>query len=181
MTEFAAPAPGAASPAPATPAPGASDVLGGGGIANLSVENARAAIRERINDKAFYERMRSSDPAVSGPARAEWAGLHAQGFPSRPPLTAADVGVQEAARSEEQWNSFFAAVRQQFAISDDQMAEVRAGVISPELYRWAREEKDRLIKDASFRKELLVDQKVSAKQRWGLLTLMLGLKPKATA
>jgi hypothetical protein len=49
-------------------------------------------------------------------------------------------------------------------------------VVDEKSHQWAREEKDRLIKDRSFYRRLL-DGDREANRQWGLLTSLLALRP----
>jgi hypothetical protein len=154
--------------------PGISDLAAGGGT--MSAADAQAAIKDRINDKAFGDRLRSADAAIAAAAKAEWTALHKAGFPAPEPVTAEAIGVQAAARAEQEWSTFFSAVRKEFAITDEQMREVRAGVIREDLHRKAVEEKDRLVRDRVFYRRLM-DGDREAREKWARITLMIGLRP----
>ena len=173
-----APAPAAApSPAPA-PAPAPSSQPVGMPVTPAAFDApeavaARTEIKARINDKEFYTKLKAQDPA----AHAEWSRLHAAGYP--PPQQIAsveDVNSQAAARNEEQWNSYFAALQGRFPLTEENRAELRAGVIRADLHAWARDEKDRLIKDRGFRTKVL-DGDRDANRQWGIITSMLSLRP----
>jgi hypothetical protein len=87
-----------------------------------------------------------------------------------------DVNAQAAARSEEIWNGYIGALKQRFPLTSEQEAEIRSGVISAEAHAFAREEKDRLLKDRSFGRKVL-DGDPEANKKWGLITSMLSLRP----
>ena len=63
-----------------------------------------------------------------------------------------------------------------FSMTDAQIAEIKSGVVNETAYAWAREEKDRLIKDRSFRTKLL-DGDRQANRDWTLVTSILSLRP----
>ena len=165
-TESAAPAAAATVPA------GAPAV----NIHLMNPEEARAAIRERIADKAFGARLRSSDAAVVAAAKSEWSGLHARGFPAPAPLTAEDVGVQAAARSEQAWSDYFSTISREMPLTDEQMAAVRKGEVDEKIFKEAQNEKGRLIRDKAWYRRLQ-DGDADARARWARVTLILGLRP----
>lgn len=168
-----------ATPAGAEPAastPGASDLNTGA----MSAVEAQAIISDRIKDKAFGERLLSSDAEIAAKARREWDALHKAGYPTPEPVSAEAIGVQAAARNEEQWSTFLTAVRREFAIGDAEIAELRGGVIREEFHRKAVEEKDRLIRDKAFYQRLK-DGDTKAREQWARLTLVLGLRPVKVA
>jgi hypothetical protein len=77
----------------------------------MSATEARAKIQERINDKAFYERLKQHDPA----AHQEWSRLHQAAHPLPTEVrTAADVDSQVAARHARFWDEHIASLKAQF-------------------------------------------------------------------
>jgi hypothetical protein len=169
MTEAAAaPALATTPPAPA-PAVGTSDLLG----AQLSPDAAREQIEARKSDKEFYKLLQEKDPA----ATKHWYDLHKAGYPTPQAVASVeDVNSQAAARNAEQWNNYFVWLKQQFALTPENEAELRGGVIRADLHEWAKEEKDRLVKDKGFYRKLL-DGDREAKDKWERIKLMLSLRP----
>ena len=162
-------APPAAAPPTAAPTVGTTDLLG----AQLSPEAAREQIASRISDKEFGKRLLAKEPA----AFAEWSALHKAAYPSAQQIASAeDVNSQAAARNEEQWNTYFGWLKQRFALTPENEAEIRGGVIRSEIHQWAREEKDRLIHDKGWYKRLL-DGDRQASADWERIKLMLSLRP----
>lgn len=139
---------------------------------------ARAEIQTKIGDKEFYQVLKAErERGVTGPATTRWAELHKLGWPAPTAITSPnDVRAQADARLEEQWNGYFSALQARFSLTEENRAELRSGVIKPELHAWARDEKDRLIKDKSFRTRLL-DGDRAANQQWGMIVSMLSLRP----
>jgi hypothetical protein len=139
---------------------------------------AREQIKELIGDRTFYEQLKSErERGVMGEASQKWANLHKAGWPSAPGIASPeDVSRQQDARNEEAWNSYIAALNQQFQLTPENIAEIRGGVISEQWHRWARDEKDRLIRDKGFYRRLL-DGDRQARKQWGTVTAMLSLRP----
>ena len=110
---------------------------------------ARATIELRKGDKDFYKALVAERASgVAGPANQEWAALHKAGYPSPPAITSqADVDNQAAGRNAEKWDLYIADLKSRFPLSAEQETEIRGGIIDERAYQWAREEKDRLIKD----------------------------------
>ncbi len=134
---------------------------------------ARAKIETLKSDRDFYQKLQQQQPE----AHAEWRRLHATAYPSpAQPSSPEDVKTQDAARAEEQWSGYFAALQQRFPLTAEQQAEIRRGVITPELHRYARDELDRALKDRAFRVKVL-DGDRQANLQFGLLKAMLGLRP----
>jgi hypothetical protein len=170
----------APSPAPA-PAPAwqpAGMPVTPAGFDEPAAVAARSEIKAKIGDKEFYQALKAErERGASGPASTEWAALHRTGWPAAPEVRSqADVDAQANARLEDQWNSYFAALQARFSLTEQNRAELRAGVIREDLRRFALDEKDRLIKDKSFRTRLL-DGERAANQQWGMITSMLSLRP----
>lgn len=139
---------------------------------------AREEIKTKIGDKEFYKTLVAErERGVTGPASQAWAELHKRGWPSQPSIASqADVDNQAKSRNAEHWNSYIGALKQRFDITPEQEAEIRGGVIRADLHAWAREEKDRLIKDRGFRTKLL-DGSRAENHQWGMITSMLSLRP----
>jgi hypothetical protein len=134
---------------------------------------ARAKIEELKSSKQFGKKLLSKDPA----SFAEWTGLHKTGFPS--PLqivTTEDVALQAAARNNEQFNKYIGWMKQLFPLTPDQENEIKGGVIRADLHQEAKEIKDRLIRDAAFRRKLL-DGDIESNKKWGTLLCALSLRP----
>lgn len=74
-----------------------------------------------------------------------------------------DVKSQEAQRNAEQWNGYFAAVKQQFPLTAEQEAEIRGGVVDERVRQWAEEEKQRMLKDRGFRTKYFDGDRAAAK------------------
>ena len=138
---------------------------------------ARATVKERIGDVDFYKALKSErERGVTGPASTEWSALHRAGWPNVAAVaTPTDIQTQANARLEEQWNGYFAALQSRFNLSEENRVELRSGVIREDLHRYARDEKDRLIRDKTFRTRLL-DGERAANQQWGMITCMLSLR-----
>ena len=139
---------------------------------------ARATIEQRKGDKDFYKALVAErERGIAGPANQEWATLHKTGYPSAPAITSqADVDSQVASRNAELWNAHIADLKSRFPLTEQQEAEIRSGVVDEKSHKWAREEKDRLIKDRGFYRRLL-DGDRAAIRDWGLLTSLLALRP----
>ena len=118
---------------------------------------ARAEINSLKSDKEFYSALKAErERGVTGPASQRWSGLHARGWPTAPAITSqADVDTQASSRNAEMWDAHIAALRTRFALTEQQEAEIRSGVVDEKSHAWAREEKDRLIKDRGFYRRLL--------------------------
>jgi hypothetical protein len=157
------------SPAAPAPSPPHSNVP-------LEPEAARARIEVLKGDKDFFGRLSSSDQAVKQAALQEWTALHQAGFPAPAPVDAAAYGVQVAARSAQQWNEYMGWLKQRIALTPEMEAEVRNGVVREETWRWAREEKDRLVKDRAFYRRLM-DGDRKATEDWERIKLLVGLRP----
>jgi hypothetical protein len=83
---------------------------------------------------------------------------------------------QEAQRNAEQWNVYMAGVHQQFTPTPEQEAEIYSGMIDERVHAWAKEEKDRLIKDRGFYRRLMEHDR-AAKKDWGLVNQILSCRP----
>jgi hypothetical protein len=139
---------------------------------------AREEIKAKIGDKEFYKSLISErERGVAGPASQLWDRLHKAGHPSPTGVTSqADVNVQANARNAEMWDGYIAALKQRSALTAEQEAEIRSGVVHESAYAWAREEKDRLIKDRGWYRRLL-DGDRQANRDWTLVTSILSLRP----
>jgi hypothetical protein len=138
---------------------------------------ARQEVERLKGDSEFYRALKAErERGVTGPATQRWQGLHSKGWPAGQPVSLEAADAQAAARSEEQWGGYFAALRQQFDLSPANEAEIRAGTISAQTHQWAREEKARLLADPGFRARLLQGGQAE-KQRWHLVVAMTGLRP----
>ena len=139
---------------------------------------ARAEIDAKKGDRDFYKALVSErERGVTGPASQAWAALHKKGWPSPTAIaTPADVKAQQDARTAEMWSGYIAALKQRTALSAEQEAEIRSGVVHEAAYAWAKEEKDRLIKDGGFRTKLLSGDR-AANRDWTLVTSILSLRP----
>lgn len=173
-------APGALPPAPA-PAPKYQPVgfpVAPAGFDAPEAAASRAEIKEKIGDKDFYAAMKAErERGDYGPASQAWAELHKRGWPSAPAvLSQADVDGQAASRNAELWNAHIADLKTRFALTEQQEVEIRSGVVDEKSHQWAREEKDRLVKDRAFYRRLL-DGDREANKAWGLVTSLLALRP----
>jgi hypothetical protein len=139
---------------------------------------ARAAIRDKINDREFYKALiAEKERGQSGPRSQEWARLHSVGYPSAAGVASdQDVARQQDARAAEQWDSYIANIKQHYAITPAGEAELRAGRINEETHKWAIEEKGRLVRDKGFYRKLLDGDRAAARD-WKIIQLMLSLRP----
>jgi|SRR5215471_1703081 len=154
-----------ATPAPAEPASVP--------IETMSPEQARENIRAKIHDPEFGKKLLAKDPA----ATAEWQGLHRVGWPAQRAISSTeDVNNQQAARNAEGWDQYLSWLRTQWAVTPENEAEIRGGVIRQEWRDWAQERKALLIKDKGFYRRLM-DGDRAAKEEWGRVTAMLALRP----
>jgi hypothetical protein len=159
------------SPAPASPSTPAAPLITP--AMPMSVTEARAAIQERINDTAFYAKLKSQDPA----AHQEWARLHKIAHPVPTEFrTAADVDSQVAARQARFWDEHIASLKAQFPLTPAQEQEIRGGVIAKSVQEWAKGEKAMLLKDRAWYQKFKNGDR-AAKLQWGLLVQMLSLRP----
>jgi hypothetical protein len=155
------------------PAPAPAD----SGAQSLTPEAARETIESRKSDREFGKRLLSADPEVKAAAQAEWTQLHKTAYPAPQQVASQDdVNAQEAARTAERWDTYIAMMKQHMNLNPQQEAEIRSGVVDEVSYRWAVEEKARLLKDRSFCRDVL-DNKREAKQWWGGVIAILSLKP----
>ncbi len=114
---------------------------------------------------------------ITGPASQQWAGLHKTGYPSAPAIASqADIDGQAAARHVEWMNMHIADLKTRCPLTEQQELEIRSGIVDEASHRWAREEKERLIKDKSFYRRLL-DGDRTANKEWNLLISLLALRP----
>ena len=139
---------------------------------------ARAMIKEKIEDKEFYKSMIAErERGEFGPACQLWGELHRKGHPSGPAIASqADVDDQASNRNNEMMNAHIANLKTKFSMTPEQEAEIRGGVVDERAYRWAQEEKQLLIKDKVFYRRLL-DGDRAANRDWGLITSILSLRP----
>ncbi len=139
---------------------------------------ARAEIDTLKSDKEFYAAMKAErERGLTGPASQRWSDLHRKGWPSPAAITSqADVESQATARNSEEWNKYFGWLRQQFRLTPENEAELRAGVIRADLHQWAKEEKDRLVRDQAWRRRMF-DGGRKEVEEWSRITLMLSLRP----
>jgi len=160
----------ATASAPAT-APTAASAVPAADVA--AIESARATIKMRIEDKEFRTKLLAQDPA----ARAEWDNLHKSGYPAPPQITSTeDVKSQAETRNAESWNSYVSWLKQSWAMTPENEAEIRGGVVRADIHEWAQEERDRLVKDRAFYRRLL-DGDREAKTQWGKVVAILSLRP----
>jgi hypothetical protein len=132
---------------------------------------ARAEIKTKIADPEFYKTLKAEkDRGVTGPASQAWAELHAKGWPA----PVADASAQAVARAEQQWNAFVAA--QPWPVTPEQEAELRAGVVREDIHKIALQRKDAMVKDKAFYRRLL-DGDRAAKEEWGKVIAVIGLRP----
>ena len=167
-----APSPAAepAAPAAAPAAVATSDLVSIGG---LTPEAAREQIASLIHDKDFGKLLMARDPD----AMSRWSQLHKAGHPAPQAVASADdVNAQAAARNAEVWDLNIAHLKTRLPLSATQENEIRSGVVDEQSYRWAQEEKARVIKDRAFYKRLM-DGEQAANTQWGLLTALLSLRP----
>jgi len=176
---------GGAAPPPTAPAPAAAPAWQPAGMPVTPAAfdapeavAARAEIKSKISDKEFYKALVAErERGITGPASQAWSGLHAKGYPAATAVTSqADVDNQAAGRNAQAWDGYIQALKQRTDLSEAQIAEIRSGVVNETAYAWAREEKDRLIKDRSFRTKLL-DGDRQANRDWTLVTSILSLRP----
>lgn len=122
--------------APAAPAPAPAPAWMPVGSPEAAA--ARGRIDELKFDKAFYARLQQQDPA----ARAEWDGLHKTGFSAAEQVTSqADVDSQAAARREQEWSGYFAALSPVASFIADQQEEICGGVTGETSHQEAVAEK----------------------------------------
>jgi hypothetical protein len=141
---------------------------------------ARAEIETLKADKQFYETLQAEKDR-GGPAHQKWAELHARGFPAPTAVASQDdVNAQANARNEQQWNTFFSGLRQQWSITPEQEAEMRAGVIREDLHKLALEQRALMIKDKAFYRRLL-DGDMAAKEKWSRTIAAISLRPVKAA
>jgi hypothetical protein len=165
----------AQSPAPAAPWQPAGMPVTSPEYGHPEAVAARARIDELKADKAFYQKLQAeSDRGVSGEARQEWNRLHAVGFPSPTSISSqADIDSQAAARAEQHWNSYLSTIKQDIPhLTEQQEEEIRAGVTNQVSRDWALREKDRMIKDPSFRRKLL-DGGRAEREDWARVNAIL--------
>src|SRR5690242_1570600 len=118
----------------------------------MTPEAAQAAIRDRIADRDFGKKLLAKDEAAS----KEWGELHRQAFPTPHNVaTAEDINNQAAARAAQQWNGYIGALKQRFPLTDTQESEIRSGVVNAEVFAWAKDQKEQMLKDRAFRVKLL--------------------------
>jgi hypothetical protein len=165
MTEAAT-----ASATPAAPLPSAAPTLPSEAVA------ARERIEVLKGDKDFFGRLNSTDQGVKQAALQEWTALHKTGFPAPAPVDAEAYGAQVAARSAQQWNEYMGWLKQRIALTPEQETEIRGGVVREETHRWAREERDRLVKDRAFYRRLMDGDRQATKD-WEIVKLLIGLRP----
>jgi hypothetical protein len=78
------------------------------------------------------------------------------GWPTATATTSqSDVNAQAAARNEEMWSGYIAALKQRADLSEQQGAEIRGGVVPEAAHAWTVEEKSRLIGDKGWYRRLL--------------------------
>jgi hypothetical protein len=186
MTDAAIASPAApAAPAPTTPAaPAAPATLPAGFPVAPSAFDApeavaaRAEIKAKIGDSEFYKTLKAEkESGVSGPASKAWAELHAKGWPMAPGVSSqADVNAQADARVEGQWHTVFQGLNAQWSVSPEQEAEMRAGVVREDIRNFALQQRDLMIKDKAFYRRLL-DGDMAAKEKWGRVVAVIGLRP----
>jgi hypothetical protein len=133
---------------------------------------ARARIEELKADTDWVKRWAAGGEAE----KREFADLHRAGFPSPAPVDVASQNAHAVARSAEQWNSYVGWLKQRIALTPEMEAEVRNGVVREETWRWARDEKDRLVKDRAFYRRLM-DGDRKATEDWERIKLLVGLRP----
>jgi hypothetical protein len=139
---------------------------------------ARAEIRTKIADRTFYETLKSErERGVTGPATTAWANLHKTGFPSATEIASqSDVDGQAAARDAEAWNGYVSTIKQDIPhLTEQQEAEIRAGITNQVSRDWALREKDRMIKDPSFRRKLL-DGGRAEREDWARVNAILSMR-----
>jgi hypothetical protein len=166
--------------APAAPAaPATPSFMPAGFPATPEVFNAPEAVAARKeiellkSDKEFGKRLLAKDPA----AFAQWSAAHKAGYPAAQQITSAeDVNSQVAARVAQEWDTHFTWLRQRFDLTPEHQAEVKAGVIRADIHQWAKDEKDRLIRDKNWYRRLL-DGDRKASDEWERIKLMLSLRP----
>jgi hypothetical protein len=146
-------------------------------IEQMSREQALAKIDTLKGDKEFYNKLQKHEPD----AHQRRAGLHKQAFPAPTAITSTeDVNNQEAARNAEGWNQYVSWLRQQWAVTPEQEAEIRNGVIRQEFYDWAKAKKDQMVRDRGFYRKLQ-DGDTAAREQWARITAMLALRPVKVA
>jgi hypothetical protein len=140
--------------------------------------SARTEIDVLKADKSFYKSLlEEKERGVSGPANKKWADLHQKGWPSPTGIASQnDLNAQVVARTEEQWNSFFAGLKAQWPVTPAMEAEMRAGIVREEYRNWALEQRALLVKDRGFYRRLL-DGDMAAKEKWGRVVALIGLRP----
>jgi hypothetical protein len=133
----------------------------------LTPEVAHAQIQALTGDKDFWNRLKQKDAS----AHQEWARLHKAAYPSD-----ASAAGQEQARTAESWNQYVAGIKQSVpGLSEQQEAEIRAGVTNKQSHEWAVREKELMIKDRAFRVRLL-DGDRDAKELWTRVNAILAMR-----
>jgi hypothetical protein len=140
--------------------------------------SARAEIDSLKGDRDFYQALKAEkERGISGPASQRWQGLHAKGYPASTQVgSQADVDSQASARVEKEWSSFFSGLGQQWAVTPEQIAEIRGGVVREEIRNYAIQQIELMQKDKTFYRRLL-DGDMAAKEKWGRMVAIKGLRP----
>lgn len=139
-----------------------------------------AAMERRCHQQALARREQERQAGIAdvrkrlGKRSASWAELHSKGFPS------SDINTQAVARTEQQWNTFFAGLRAQWSVTPEQEAEMRGGVVREEFRNWALEQRDLMVKDKAFYRRFL-DGDMAAKEKWGRVVALIALRPVKAA
>lgn len=143
---------------------------------------ARAEIETLKGDKEFYAAMKAErERGLTGPASQKWAALHKSGFPSPTNIASQnDADAQASARTEQEWNSFFAGLRAMWSVTPEQEAEMRAGVIREDIRNLALQQRDLMVKDKTFYRRLL-DGDMAAKEKWSRVIAAIALRPVPAA
>jgi hypothetical protein len=164
--------------APGIPAPAALP-----DINTISREEALAEIEQLKGDKSFYDRLQKQDAS----AHQRWSGLHKAAHPAQQPSSVEAASAQASARDAQAMDELIAHYRSLWDLTPEQESELRGTrwqggrVIREEDYRRAVDLKDRLIRDAGFRKKLLIDQDRGARELWGRVQAQLGMRPVKVA
>jgi hypothetical protein len=139
---------------------------------------ARAEIEALKSDKDFYAALKAEgERGISGPASQKWRLLHQRANPAPTQVgSQADVNAQASARTEQEWSSFFAGLRSQWAVTAEQEAELKSGVVRAEIRDFAIQQIELMQKDKAFYRRLL-DGDMEAKSRWGRMVAIRGLRP----
>jgi hypothetical protein len=150
-----------------------------GGLPPLPPEAlaARTSIEALKADRSFYEKLTSEDLAVKQAAHTHWSSLHKTAYPAPEHISSIeDINNQAAARGAERWNSYIASLKAKFDLSPTQEAEIRAGVVNEDVFARAKDQREQMIRDRTFRTKLLDGDRAASKE-WNLVLQILSMRP----